>query len=102
VDATKLGDAALDGLGEYVDSGRSVELGLVPAVAPVTAPSVEELAVAAAALTARLGFPRALLRDQIGVSPTCGLAGASEEWARTATALSQRAAEVLAVESESI
>lgn len=102
VDVTALADGGLDGLGEFIDSGRSVVLGLVPALAPVAPPSVEELAVRAAAVIDRLGFPRDVLRERIGVSPTCGLAGASGDWARTATTLTQRAAEVLALEPESI
>lgn len=106
VDATKLGDAALDALGEFVDSGRSVVLGLVPAVAPAVGPagtpSFGQIAEAAAAITDRLGFPRAVLRDQIGISPSCGLAGATEEWARTATTLSQRAADSLAADPAAI
>ena len=92
----------LDGLGEFVDSGRSVVLGLVPAVAPARPPSAEELAAAAVAVTDRLGFARAVLRDRIGISPACGLAGATEAWARSAIGLAQRVAEVMASEPESV
>jgi methionine synthase II (cobalamin-independent) len=92
----------LDGLGEYVDSGRSVVLGLIPALAPDRVPAVEELAAAAVAVTDRLGFARAVLRERIGISPACGLAGATGEWARTAIGLAQRVAEVLASEPESV
>ena len=102
MDVTALADGGLDGLGALVEAGRSVVVGLVPALAPVAPPSVEELAVRAAAVIDRLGFPRDVLRERIGVSPTCGLAGASGDWARTATTLTQRAAEVLALEPESI
>ena len=92
----------LDGLGEYVDSGRSVVLGLIPALAPDRVPAVEELAAAGVSVTDRLGFPRALLRDRIGISPACGLAGATPAWARTAIGLAQRVAEVMADEPESV
>ena len=91
VDATKLGDAALDALGEFVDSGRSVVLGLVPAVAPDPPPSFGQIAEAAAVITDRLGFPRSVLHERVGISPSCGLAGATEAWAQAATTLSQRA-----------
>jgi 5-methyltetrahydropteroyltriglutamate--homocysteine methyltransferase len=37
-----------------------------------------------------------VLRDRIGVTPTCGLAGATPAWARTAIGLVQKAANVLA------
>ncbi|MGB2812361.1 MAG: methionine synthase, partial [Mycobacterium sp.] len=89
-------------LGEYVDSGRSVVLGLIPALAPDRVPAVEELAAAGVSVTDRLGFPRALLRDRIGISPACGLAGATPAWARTAIGLAQRVAEVMADEPESV
>ena len=102
VDATALGDGGIDGLGEFVDSGRSVVLGLVPALAPSGPPSVEEVAGAAAALTDRLGFPRGVLGERIGLSPACGLAGASEDWARAATTLTRRAAEAMTADPEAI
>jgi hypothetical protein len=92
VDMATLGDDDLDGLGEFIDSGRAAVLGLMPALPPERAPSYEELAAAAAAVTDRLGFPRSVLAGRIGISPACGLAGATETWARTATGLAQRAA----------
>jgi methionine synthase II (cobalamin-independent) len=92
----------LDGLGEFIDSGRTVVLGVVPALAPARPPSVEELAAGAVAVTDRLGFARAVLRDRIGISPACGLAGASEAWARSAIGFAQRVADVMASEPESV
>jgi len=102
LDIGTLGADDLDGLGEFVDSGRTVMLGVVPALAPARVPSVEELAAAAVAVTDRLGFARAVLRDRIGISPACGLAGATDAWARSAIGLAQRVAEVMASEPESI
>lgn len=96
VDLPALAAESLDGLGEFVDSGRTAVLGLAPAIAPDQRPSVEELTIAAAAVTDRLGFPRSVLGERIGVSPSCGLAGASEEWARAVTVLTQRAASAIA------
>jgi len=90
----------LDGLAEFVDAGRTVVLGLIPAAVGVSGsehqPSFEALARTAAALTDRLGFPRHVLGQRIGISPACGLAGATEAWARTATSLAQRTAEAIA------
>lgn len=91
VDARALSDRAMDGLGEFLDAGRTVVLGLVPGVAPPSQPSFEELARAAAAVTDRLGFSRAVLGERIGISPTCGLADATAAWARAAIGLVQRA-----------
>jgi methionine synthase II (cobalamin-independent) len=92
VDVATLGPGGLDGLGEFVDAGGFAVLGLVPALAPAARPSAEEVAAAAAAVSDRIGFPRSLLGTRIGISPTCGLAGATDAWARIATGLSQRAA----------
>ena len=92
IDVAMLGPDGLDGLGSFVDSGRTAVLGLLPGLAPDIRPSAEEVAAAAAAVTDRIGFPRAVLCERIGISPTCGLAGATEAWARAATGLSERAA----------
>lgn len=96
VDVSTLGAEDLDGLGQFLDAGRSVVLGLLPGAAPDQQPSVEQLAGAAAALTDRLGFSRAVLGERIGISPACGLAGATETWARQATGLTQRTATAIA------
>lgn len=91
-----------DGLAEFVDSGRTVLLGVVPATAPERPPSVEQVAAAAAAVTDRIGFPRAVLAERIGITPACGLAGATPGWARTAIGLARRAAEALAAEPDAV
>ena len=97
IDIATLDDAGLDGLGGFIDAGRSVVFGLVPAVAPDQRLSAEDVASAAAAVTDRLGFSRSVLAAQIGISPVCGLAGATDEWARAATRLVQRSADEVAV-----
>ena len=48
------------------------------------------------AFTDRLGFPRAVLPERIGVTPTCGVAGATQQWARAAIELTQKAADAIA------
>jgi methionine synthase II (cobalamin-independent) len=102
VDFGTLDDEARDGLAEFIDSGRSVVLGLVSGTAPDHPPTFSELARAAAAVTDRLGFPRAVLGQRIGLSPACGLAGATEAWARAATGLTMRAAAAIADDPEAI
>ena len=77
-------------------------LGLLPGADPEQRPSAEELADAAAAVTDRLGFPRVVLGERIGISPACGLAGATEGWARRATGLTQRAAAAIAQDPAAI
>ena len=77
-------------------------LGVVPATAPDRRPSVEEVAKAAASITDRLGFSRSVLRDRIGVTPACGLAGATSQWARMAVELAQKVADGFADDPEGI
>jgi 5-methyltetrahydropteroyltriglutamate--homocysteine methyltransferase len=102
VDAGTLSTADYDGIGAFVDSGRTVLLGVVPATEPTRRPSAEHLAAAAAAVTDRIGFPRAVLADKIGIAPACGLAGATSAWARTAIELARRAAEALSTDPEAV
>jgi methionine synthase II (cobalamin-independent) len=102
VDVSTLGPVDLDGIGEFVESGRTVLLGVVPTTAPPVRPSIEEVAKAAAAVTDRLGFPRAVLSERIGVTPACGLAGSTPEWARIAIELVQRAADAFAEDPDAI
>lgn len=102
VDLSTLEAADLDGIGEFVEAGRVVMLGAVPTAAPSPRPSAEEVAKAVASVTDRLGFARSVLRDRIGVTPACGLAGATAQWARTAIELAQRTADAVAEEPEAI
>lgn len=102
VDLSTLTAADLDGVGEFVDSGRTVLLGVVPTSAPDRRPAVEEVAKAVVAVTDRLGFARQVLRERIGITPACGLAGATLDWARTAIELAQKAADGFASDPEGI
>ncbi|PQD98591.1 methionine synthase [Mycobacterium sp. EPG1] len=102
VDLNTLSAADLDGIGEFVDSGRTVVLGAVPTSAPASRTSAEQIAAAVAGVTDRLGFARTVLRERIGVSPACGLAAATGEWARRAVELAQRAADGLAEDPDGV
>ncbi|WP_102142994.1 methionine synthase [Mycobacterium hubeiense] len=102
IDVSTLSAADLDGVGEFLESGRTVMLGVVPSTAPDSRPSAEEVAKSVVAVTDRLGYPRAVLRERIGVTPACGLAGATQEWARAAIELAQKAADGLADDPEAI
>lgn len=102
VDAAALRAADLDGVAAFVESGRTIVLGVVPATAPDRRPSVEEVAGAVVAVTDRLGFSRSALRQRVGVTPACGLAGATPQWARTATELVRKAAEAFAEDPDAI
>jgi methionine synthase II (cobalamin-independent) len=102
VDVGTLQAADLDAVGEFVESGRVVMLGVVASSAPAHRPALEEVATRAAAITDRLGFGRSVLRDRIGITPTCGLAAASPDWARTAVDLVRRVAEAFADDPEAV
>jgi len=102
VDAGALRAADLDGVAAFVESGRTVMLGVVAVTAPEPRPSAEEAAAAVVAVTDRLGFSRPALRDRIGVTPACGLAGATQQWARTAVGLARKAAEAFADDPDAI
>lgn len=102
LDASTLEAADLDGVAAFVESGRTVMLGVVPASAPERRPSAEEVARAVVAVTDRLGFTRTALRDRIGVTPACGLAGATPQWARIAIDLACTAAAAFAEDPDAI
>lgn len=85
--------ATIDALGEAWDAGAPVLLGLVPAVEPSLPPRLTELARPALDLVDRLGFDRGLLARQCVPTPSCGLAGATLEWARRAHPLVRQLAE---------
>lgn len=102
LDCTALVPGDYDQIGAFLDSGRTVVMGLVPALAPARAPAVEEVASAVAAVTDRIGFARSVLAERIGISPVCGMAGASAAWARTAVGLVRKVGEALAADPEAI
>lgn len=102
VDAGTLSAADLDGIAAFVESDRAVMLGVVATKTPPRRPSAEEVAAAVVAVTDRLGFARSALRERIGVTPACGLAGATPEWARTAIELARKAARMFAEDPDAI
>jgi 5-methyltetrahydropteroyltriglutamate--homocysteine methyltransferase len=102
VDVATLEAADLDAIAEFVESGRAVILGVVSSSTPARRPSAEEAAAAVVAVTDRLGFGRSALRDRIGVTPACGLASATPQWARAAIGLARRAAEAFADDPDAI
>jgi methionine synthase II (cobalamin-independent) len=102
VDAGTLRAADLDGIAAFIESGRTVVLGVVPASAPERRPSAEEVARAVVAVTDRLGLGRSALHDRVGITPACGLAKATPEWARTAIELAHQAADAFAQDPDAI
>ncbi|HEX5542435.1 MAG TPA: methionine synthase, partial [Micromonospora sp.] len=74
----------LDPLGEALDAGLGLLAGAAPASPPLNgrAPSSAHVADRVRQLWRRLGFPDDRLAEQVVVTPACGLAGATLEYAR--------------------
>lgn len=100
--ATLSGTAGLDALGEALDGGKQLILGLVPTTRPATAVTWREIAEPGARLVDRLGFPRADLARRVTVSPACGLAAAPLSWARDAVRLAVDTAKAFAQDPEAL
>jgi hypothetical protein len=88
----------LDPLGEAIEAG----LGLFAGAAPTRPPSDgraltgKQVAERVTKLWTRLGFPAARLPEQVIVTPACGLAGATEPYARAVLAACREAGQRLA------
>jgi hypothetical protein len=89
IDAQLVGShtSALDAIGEAWDAGTPLLLGLVPSRRPDAEPSLRTLARPALDLADQIGFDRERLARLVVPTPSCGLAGASLEWARRAMTL---------------
>jgi hypothetical protein len=82
-DDTLIGRAELDAVGEFIESGGSLWIGVVPGTdtaerlqAPVVRRRITEL-------WNRLGFAEDLLADTVVPTPRCGLGGASMPYVRS-------------------
>jgi methionine synthase II (cobalamin-independent) len=76
---------AQDELGELIDGGLGLFAGVVPTTG-TRAPSSTTAADAITGLWRRLGFPLEQAAAQVVVTPACGLAGATPDYARAALA----------------
>jgi methionine synthase II (cobalamin-independent) len=79
-----LGDVDHDQLGELIDGGGVVWVGVVPSLGPGIPPTPRDVAEPVRRLWRDLGFDAEMLPRSIAVTPACGLAGASPGWANTA------------------
>ncbi|MFI5779296.1 methionine synthase [Nocardia sp. NPDC051570] len=101
-DLATIGTADLDEIGELLDAGKLLALGLIPTTAPAAPPTWQTIAEPAVRLIDRLGFPRRTLAEKVLVTPACGLSGASLGWARRALALATDVAHAFAEEPEAL
>ena len=98
VDAALLDASMLDALGEAIDSGRAVFLGVVPAVD--TPLSVDQVTERVERFWQALGFARSRLPEALVLSTACGMAGASPGYARRAMSVLRDCGRKLAEESD--
>nr|WP_323373845.1 methionine synthase [Plantactinospora alkalitolerans] len=74
----------LDPIGEAIDAGLGLFAGAAQTLPPPSGqePSSAQVAERIRQVWDRLGFPRGQLAEQVVVTPACGLAGASDGYAR--------------------
>lgn len=92
VDLSVVDGAGHDALAEALEAGDVAVLGVVPSTDPGTAPSDTALTERVVRWLDMLGLDPEVVAPHLGVSPACGLAGASYDWARRAMALSRTTA----------
>ncbi|GAB20793.1 hypothetical protein GOEFS_132_00240 [Gordonia effusa NBRC 100432] len=90
LDISLLDDPQLDRFGSFIDRGGRAVAGIVPTVRPAKMVSADQLSTRLAEFIDRIGLPRNVLSEQIAVSPTCGLAGADNEWSARALAIAAK------------
>lgn len=82
VDLALFGPERYDALGEAVDGGVSLWLGVVPGIDSTLVRS--KVTESITSLWNQLGFPRSALAESVVPTPSCGLAGASGGYVRKA------------------
>lgn len=87
-DLDLLGPGDLDTFAEVLEAGRTAVLGVVPSTDPAADPSDARLTERVQRWLDMLGLDPAAVGDTLAVSPTCGLAGATPQWAARAVRLS--------------
>ena len=93
VDVSLLTASQHDGVATAIENGRWVLLGVVPTTRPATAASARSVTERTERFLDVLGLSPG---ERLVLTPTCGLAGADPQWARTALDLCKQAAASLA------
>jgi methionine synthase II (cobalamin-independent) len=76
-----------DELGAAIDDGARVLLGVVPGTDPARVPTLKQVVERVVRTLDMLGFDPDEVGDQLVLTPGCGLAGATPDYARTALTL---------------
>jgi methionine synthase II (cobalamin-independent) len=95
VDFSVLAAEDHDVLGEALEAGDGVALGVVPSLGPAQPPPDRVLTDQVLAWLDMLGLDPEVASRRLLVTPACGLAGATPDWARRALALSREIAQHL-------
>ncbi len=95
VDVSLLSAQDYDGIGAWVESGRPLGLGLVPALPGPRELILETVIEPATRLFDAVGLSRAALGSGTFVSPACGFAGAPPAYVLPALAMCTRAADAI-------
>ena len=94
VDLSLVPRRADDALGETIEAGVGLFLGVVPG-RDAELPDLKETAAPVREMWRRLGIPGERLAEQVVLTPACGLAGASPGYVRAALARCREAARML-------
>jgi methionine synthase II (cobalamin-independent) len=92
VDLAVLDAGDMDVLAEALDAGETVALGVVPSLEPAHPPTATGLTEQVLRWLDMTGLDPGTVSEQLVLTPACGLAGASPDWARQALALCHEAA----------
>lgn len=101
-DLATIGTRDLDDIGELLEAGKQLALGLIALQPPSTPGTWREIAEPAVRLVDRLGVGRRTLADRILITPACGLANAPLTWARRTLSLATETARAFAEDPESL
>ena len=88
----------LDEVGVVIERGLQLWAGVVPALGPGVAPAPATVAAPLRRLWRDLALPAEVMLDRVVITPTCGLAGASQGWVHTALRLLRQTASALEAE----
>ncbi len=95
LDLAHVRSANLDGLGEFLDGGSVVALGVIPSVDPGRELPPEHVVTSVTEIIDTIGLSHDVFSDQMLMTPACGLAGADTDWAKHALALATTVAHAL-------
>jgi methionine synthase II (cobalamin-independent) len=91
-DLAMLDAGDIDVMAESLEAGDTVALGVVPSLEPATVPTATALTERVLRWLDMVGLDIEVVSERLVMTPTCGLAGASPDWARSALALCREVA----------